>query len=351
MRKSTRVAEPAGSPILRRNWCQRHGSAPTARRLRRRATRRLRCRAELVVAEPVDPVAASEKLVESNICRVRQREACKRPKPTSTSPTRSGKRRITRKPPRTISRRSRVYRAVDGPFTPLAIGPLTSLGDNYHEADDDCERHRVLYRGAHRKPPRLRPAQPGPDRAARPHVALAARLSISSPRPRHSRSKRCASCSAANPPDSDAVLDAIYKYAEWLGDRLLFQLAARPIRSRAAHDSQRPRRARRQASSTAARDRQHVSRGAQSGEHGHFGARGCVDAAARAAAARSRRDGHGAARHRRLGRGVRQDRLLGHRVSARVAAARLGSRTATRFAASGSRARTTCCTSRSAREA
>ena len=30
-----------------------------------------------------------------------------------------------------------IYRAVDGPFTPLAIGPLTSLGDNYHEADDD----------------------------------------------------------------------------------------------------------------------------------------------------------------------------------------------------------------------
>ena len=30
-----------------------------------------------------------------------------------------------------------VYRAIDGPFTPLAIGPLTSLGDNYHEADDD----------------------------------------------------------------------------------------------------------------------------------------------------------------------------------------------------------------------
>ena len=30
-----------------------------------------------------------------------------------------------------------VYRGVDGPFTPLAIGPLTSLGDTYQEADDD----------------------------------------------------------------------------------------------------------------------------------------------------------------------------------------------------------------------
>jgi TonB family protein len=28
----------------------------------------------------------------------------------------------------------------------------------------------------------------------------------------------------ANPPGSDAVLDAIYKYAEWLGDRLFWQL-------------------------------------------------------------------------------------------------------------------------------
>ena len=30
-----------------------------------------------------------------------------------------------------------IYRCLDGPFTPLAIGPLTSLGDNYHEAEDD----------------------------------------------------------------------------------------------------------------------------------------------------------------------------------------------------------------------
>jgi tetratricopeptide (TPR) repeat protein len=30
-----------------------------------------------------------------------------------------------------------VYREVEGPFTPLAIEPLTSLGDNYHEAKDN----------------------------------------------------------------------------------------------------------------------------------------------------------------------------------------------------------------------
>ena len=43
----------------------------------------------------------------------------------------------------------------------------------------------------------------------------------------------------SNPPDSDAVLAAIYKYAEWLGDRLLFQLQrdqyTRALRSSASH--------------------------------------------------------------------------------------------------------------------
>ena len=32
-----------------------------------------------------------------------------------------------------------IYHAVDGPFSPLAIEPLTGLGDNYHDAGDDLK--------------------------------------------------------------------------------------------------------------------------------------------------------------------------------------------------------------------
>ncbi len=82
---------------------------------------------------------------------------------------------ITSERPRAISRPSRCIAPIDGPFTPLAIAPLTSLGDNYHEANDDVnavasytEARTVSRRvyGLHNE---------AADRAARSHVALAAR--------------------------------------------------------------------------------------------------------------------------------------------------------------------------------
>jgi TonB family protein len=116
-----------------------------------------------------------------------------------------------------------VYRAVDGPFTPLAIAPLTSLGDNYHEARDDVnavasysEARTVSRRayGLHNEE----------------QIELLDRLSISLLDMNQLAEAEAQQVEAlrlvqrGNAPDSDEVLDAIYKYAEWLGERLLFQL-------------------------------------------------------------------------------------------------------------------------------
>lgn len=115
------------------------------------------------------------------------------------------------------------YRAVAGPFTPLAIAPLTSLGDNYHDANDDVnavasysEARTVSRRvyGLHNED----------------QIELLDRMSRSLLELNQLTEAEAQQLEAlrlvqrANAPDSDAVLNAIYKYAEWLGARLLFQL-------------------------------------------------------------------------------------------------------------------------------
>lgn len=116
-----------------------------------------------------------------------------------------------------------VYRSVDGPFTPLAIPPLTSLGDNYHEAKDDAnavtsysEARTVSRRayGLHN--------QEQIELLDRMSRSLLDLNQLAEAEAQQVEALRLVQRS--NPPDSDAVLDAIYKYAEWLGDRLLFQL-------------------------------------------------------------------------------------------------------------------------------
>jgi TonB family protein len=115
------------------------------------------------------------------------------------------------------------YRLVDGPFTPLAIAPLTSLGDNYREADDNVnavaaysEARTVSRRayGLHNEE----------------QIALLDRMSrslldlndLTEAEAQQVEALRLVQRS--HPPDSDEVLEAIYKYAEWLGDRSMFQL-------------------------------------------------------------------------------------------------------------------------------
>ena len=115
------------------------------------------------------------------------------------------------------------YRAVDGPFTPLAIAPLTRLGDNYHDAADDVnavasysEARTVSRRayGLHNEE----------------QIELLDRMSrsfLEMNQPTEAEAQQVEALrliQRSNPPASDAVLEAIYRYAEWLGQRLQFQL-------------------------------------------------------------------------------------------------------------------------------
>ena len=231
------------------------------------ATRRASSSPSLPIPSP--PASSSSRATS----RSSAARACRRPKPTSTSPTRSGKPKEYEKAAESYLAAVEVYRSVDGPFTPLAIGPLTSLGDNYHEADDDVNAVAAYSeaRTVSRRAYGLHNEEQIEllDRMSRSLLDL---NQLSEAEAQQVEALRLVQ--RANPPGSDAVLEAIYKYAEWLGDRLLFQLQrdqyARALRMiRQAHGEQR-----RQAGRTAARDRQHVSRGAQSREHGHLGARG-----------------------------------------------------------------------------
>lgn len=116
-----------------------------------------------------------------------------------------------------------VYRAVDGSFTPLAIPPLTDLGDNYYEAGDHTnavsaysEARTVSRRafGLHNEE----------------QIELLDRLSrsllemnqVAEADAQQVEALRLVQRSHA--PDSDEVLNGIYKYARWLGERSMFQL-------------------------------------------------------------------------------------------------------------------------------
>jgi tetratricopeptide (TPR) repeat protein len=116
-----------------------------------------------------------------------------------------------------------VYRSIDGPFTPLAIAPLTSLGDNYHEAKDDM--NAVASYSEARTVSRRAYGLHNEDQ-----IELLDRMSRSLLELNQLTEAEAQQVEAlrlvqrSHPPHSDEVLDAIYKYAEWLGDRLLFQL-------------------------------------------------------------------------------------------------------------------------------
>jgi TonB family protein len=115
-----------------------------------------------------------------------------------------------------------VYRAVDGPFTPLAIGPLTRLGDNYHEAEDDVNAVAAYSeaRTVSRRAYGLHNVE---------QIALLDRMSESLLELNDVTEAEAQQVEAlrlvqrANPPGSDAVLEGIYKYAEWLGERARYQ--------------------------------------------------------------------------------------------------------------------------------
>jgi tetratricopeptide (TPR) repeat protein len=115
-----------------------------------------------------------------------------------------------------------IYRSIDGAFTPLAIGPLTSLGDNYHEADDYLSavsaygEARTINRRAYglmneRQVVFL-------DRLSRSLLELNQTIEAD-----EQQTEALRIVERNHPPESDEALAALYKYAGWLRDRGFFQ--------------------------------------------------------------------------------------------------------------------------------
>jgi TonB family protein len=179
---------------------------------------------ELVAAEPVaiDPVVASQQLLESNITEFGRRSLQTAEAYIDLAAAYRQARDYDRAAQNYLAAVD-VYRSVDGPFTPLAIVPLTALGDSYHEADDDLEAVNAYTeaRTVSRRSYGLHNQEQIEllDRMSRSLLDL---NQLTEAEAQQVEALRLVQ--RANPPNSDAVLEAIYKYAEWLGDRLFFQL-------------------------------------------------------------------------------------------------------------------------------
>jgi TonB family protein len=177
---------------------------------------------DLVAAEPADPVAAGERLLKSNISEYGARSLQVAEAHLDLANAQRQAKEFD-KAAESYLAAVEAYRSVDGPFTPLAIGPLTSLGDNYHEAEDDTNavasysEARTVSRRAYG----LHNTQQIEllDRMSRSLLDL---NQLSEAEAQQVEALRLVQ--RAYPPGSDEVLEGIYKYAEWLGDRLFFQL-------------------------------------------------------------------------------------------------------------------------------
>jgi protein TonB len=115
-----------------------------------------------------------------------------------------------------------IDRAIEGPFTPLAIPVLLSLGDNYREAHDGLNavssysEARTVNRRIYGL---LNEAQlPILDKLSETFLELN--------RPAEAEAQQVEALRLAErtwPPESDQGLAAVFKYAAWLHDRGLFQ--------------------------------------------------------------------------------------------------------------------------------
>jgi TonB family protein len=173
-------------------------------------------------AEPVDPIAANERLVASTTAAFGRRSLQVAEAYLDLADAQRQAQQHEEAAESYLAA-VEVYRSLDGPFTPLAIAPLTSLGDNYHEANDDVnavasysEARTVSRRayGLHNED-QIELL----DRMSRSLLEL---NQLSEAEAQQIEALRLVQRS--HPPHSDEVLEAIYKYAEWLGERLLFQL-------------------------------------------------------------------------------------------------------------------------------
>jgi TonB family protein len=177
---------------------------------------------DLVAAKPADPVAAGEQLLKSNISEFGERSLQTAEAHLDLANAQREAKQFDKAAESYLAAVD-VYRSVDGPFTPLAIGPLTSLGDNYHEAEDDANAVTAYSeaRTVSRRAYGLHNTQQVEllDRMSRSLLDL---NQLSEAEAQQVEALRLVQ--RAYPPGSDEVLEAIYKYAEWLGDRLFFQL-------------------------------------------------------------------------------------------------------------------------------
>ena len=177
---------------------------------------------DLIPAEPVDPVKAGEQLLRSNTAEYGARSLQVAEAHLDLANAQREAKDFD-KAAESYLAAVEVYRSVDGPFTPLAIGPLTSLGDNYHEANDDTNAVAAYSeaRTVSRRAYGLHNTE---------QIVLLDRMSrslldlnqLSEAEAQQVEALRLVQ--RAYPPGSDEVLEAIYKYAEWLGDRQYIQL-------------------------------------------------------------------------------------------------------------------------------
>jgi len=115
-----------------------------------------------------------------------------------------------------------IYRAVDGPFTPLAIPLFMNLGDNYRDAHDGLNAI-TAYSEARTVNRRIYGLL---NEAQLPIIDKMSATLLELNRPVEAEAQQVEALRLAErtwPPESDQTLAAIYKYAAWLGDRGLFQ--------------------------------------------------------------------------------------------------------------------------------
>jgi TonB family protein len=176
---------------------------------------------DLVPAEPADPVAAGERLVADTVAEYGRRSLLAAEAYLELAGAQREAKDYEKAAENYVAAID-IYRAVDGPFTPLAIAPLTELGDNYAEAKDYVnavaaysEARTVSRRayGLHN--------EGQIELLDKMSASLLELDQVSEAEEQQLEALRLVQ--RANPPGSDAVLEGIYKYAEWLGERLLFQ--------------------------------------------------------------------------------------------------------------------------------
>ena len=114
------------------------------------------------------------------------------------------------------------YRSVDGPFTALAIRPLTSLGDSYREDGDNLSAVSAYSeaRTVNRRVFGLLNEEQIPliDRLSQTLLDLNKPLEAD-----QQQLEALHIIERTYPPESDEALAGIYKYASWLGERGLYQ--------------------------------------------------------------------------------------------------------------------------------